>query len=207
MTNGVKPFRIPTCGVDPPRVRFTHHQIAEFFILNHMFSVLSKPLNYTQLFRNSFGPKLNYQNYLRDVPVMRDVSYPLEEYYDTETAARGLQQLNRDSRNMMHEYRNLCETITKKMEIFDDDYEYQPSHYFEVYCKGYLMLSEDERIMKPLEQKCVHPAFQCVQRSRVLSLVRRRWDNECWEPYTKEIASGCDCMWPVTNLGEINEHY
>ncbi|XP_018398125.1 PREDICTED: uncharacterized protein LOC108776110 [Cyphomyrmex costatus] len=182
-------------------------RIAELFILNHVLYVLSKPLNRTQLIRDSFGPKLNYQNYLRDIPVMRDVSYPLEEYYDAETTARELQQLNRHSRNMMHEYRNLCETITKKVEIFDDDYEYQPPHYYEVYCKGYLMLREDERMIKPLEQKCVYPAFHCVQRNRLLFLVRRRWNSECWEPYTKEIASGCDCMWPVTSLGEINEHY
>ncbi|KYM92289.1 hypothetical protein ALC53_01128 [Atta colombica] len=205
-------FEILTCGVDPPRVRFMHHQIAEFFIFNHVFYVLSKPWNHTQLFRNSFDSKLNYQNYRRDIPV-RDISYPLEEYYDAKTVARELQQLNRDSRNMMHEYRNLCETI-KKVGLFDDDYdyEYQPPYYYEVYCKNvYLMLSEDERIMKPLEQKCVYPAFQCVQKSQLLYLVRRRrqWGNEsrCWEPYTKEIASGCDCMWPVTNLGEINEHY
>ncbi|KYN13575.1 hypothetical protein ALC57_14282, partial [Trachymyrmex cornetzi] len=182
--------------------RMIHPTIAEFFILNYVFYVLSKPLNRTQLFRNSFGSKLNY---LREIPVIRDMSYPLEEYYDAKIAARGLQQLNRDSRNM-HEYRNLCETITKKVELLDDDYDYQPPHYYEVYCEGYLMLSEDERIMKPLEQKCVYPAFQCVQRSRLLSLARRRWDSECWQPYTKEIASGCDCMWPVTNLVEINEH-
>lgn len=53
----------------------------------------------------------------------------------------------------MQEYRNLCETITKKVELNDDhDYEYQPSQYYEIYCKSYSLLSEEERIMKPLQQ-------------------------------------------------------
>jgi len=56
----------------------------------------------------------------------------------------------------MQEYRNLCETVTKRVEIIDPDYEYQPPHYHEVYCKGYSLLSEDEQIMKPLQQVNLH---------------------------------------------------
>lgn len=52
----------------------------------------------------------------------------------------------------MQEYRNLCETVTKTIEMIDSEYEYQPPHYHEVYCKGYSLMSEEERIMKPLEQ-------------------------------------------------------
>ncbi|TGZ52717.1 Uncharacterized protein DBV15_02492 [Temnothorax longispinosus] len=122
----------------------------------------------------------------------------------------------------MQEYRNLCETVTKRVDLIDSEYEYQPPYYHEVYCKGYSLLSEDERIVKQLQQviiymsrnltffsfqKCAHPAFHCVQRSRILTFVKRSWENECWEPYTIEIPSGCDCMWPVTNLGEISQHY
>ncbi|XP_071579360.1 uncharacterized protein [Temnothorax nylanderi] len=180
--------------------------IAELFILNHVSYVLSRQLNFT-LIKKSFNPELNYQDYLRDIPVARDVSYLPEEYYDAENAIRELQQLNRDNRNLMPEYRNLCETVTKRVDLIDSEHEYQPPHYHEVYCKGYSLLSEDERIVKQLQQKCAHPAFHCVQRSRILTFVRRSWENECWEPYTKEIASGCDCMWPVTNLGEISHHY
>lgn len=56
----------------------------------------------------------------------------------------------------VQEYRNLCETITKRMDIIDPDYEYQPPHYHEVYCKGYSFSSEDERIVKPLQQVNLH---------------------------------------------------
>ncbi|XP_011876534.1 PREDICTED: uncharacterized protein LOC105566818 isoform X2 [Vollenhovia emeryi] len=182
--------------------------MAECLILNHASYVLNKRLNITELIREIFDPEFNYQDHLRDIPVARDVSYLPENYYHAENTARGLQQLNRDNRNLMPEYRNLCETVTKRVDFSSDpNYEYQPPHYYEVYCKGYSLLSEDDRLTKPLEQKCVHPVFHCVQRSRLLTFVRRLWDSECWEPYTKEIASGCDCMWPVTNLGEISQHY
>ncbi|XP_011635828.1 uncharacterized protein LOC105426349 [Pogonomyrmex barbatus] len=181
--------------------------IAGLFILNDVSYVLSRRLNLTQLIKESFDPKLSYLDSIRDIPVVREVFYLPDEHYNAENLARELRQLDRQNRNLIPEYRNLCETITKKVEISDSDYEYQPPYYYEVYCKSSLLLAEDPQVMKELQQKCVHPAFHCVQRSRVLSLVRRRWEDDCWESYTKEIASGCDCMWPVTNLGEISHHY
>ncbi|XP_011263897.1 uncharacterized protein LOC105255993 [Camponotus floridanus] len=180
--------------------------IAELFIFNHVSYVLSRRFNLTQLIKESLDPELYYQNTLRDVS-LRDVSYLPEEYYNAENGVNKPQQLERDNRNLISEYRNLCETITRRVEIADPDYEYQPPHYHEVYCKSYSLLDNNERMITRPSQKCVHSIFHCVQRSRILSLVRRRWEDECWEPYTKEIASGCDCMWPVTSLGEINDHY
>lgn len=56
----------------------------------------------------------------------------------------------------MQEYRDLCETVTKTIEMIDSEYEYQPSHYLEVYCKSYSLMSEEERIIKPLEQVNLH---------------------------------------------------
>ncbi|CAL1682923.1 unnamed protein product [Lasius platythorax] len=182
--------------------------IAEFFILNHVSYVLSRRLNLTQLISESLDPELYYQNALRDISLARDVSYLPEKYYNAENGVNKLQQLDRDNRNLITEYRSLCETITRTVEIADPDYDYQPPIYHEVYCKNYSLLDNDERTMtKPSQQKCVHSIFHCVQRTRVLSMVRRRWEDECWEPYTKEIASGCDCMWPVTDFGEISHHY
>lgn len=53
----------------------------------------------------------------------------------------------------IQEYRHLCETITKRvdLQIIDPEYEYQPPHYHEVYCKSYSMLDEDVQISKPLQ--------------------------------------------------------
>lgn len=55
-------------------------------------------------------------------------------------------------------------------------------------------------------QNCAIPNFHCVQRSKTMLFARRLWDDECWEPVSKEVASGCECMWPVSDLGEITMH-
>ncbi|XP_029168846.1 uncharacterized protein LOC114938889 [Nylanderia fulva] len=181
--------------------------IAEFFILNHVSYVLSRRLNLTQLIKENLDPEL-YQNALREISSKRDVPYLPEEYYNAENGVNKLQRLGRDNRYLITEYRSLCEIITRMVEIADSDYEYQPPIYHEVYCKSYSLQDNNEQTMtRPSQQECVYPIFHCVQRTRILSFVRRRWGDECWEPYTKEIASGCDCMWPVASLGEINHHY
>nr|XP_012218395.1 PREDICTED: uncharacterized protein LOC105669830 [Linepithema humile] len=180
--------------------------IAVFFILSHVSCVLSRRVNITQLIKESLRSEQPGRYYeLRDIPVIRDMSYLPEEDYNAESVVNELQQLERDNRNLMPEYRNLCETITKRVEITDPDYEYQPPHYYEIFCKSYSSGYNDQTIRSI--QKCAQPTFHCVQRSRLLSLVRRRWEGECWEHFTKEIPSGCECMWPVTNLGEITHHY
>ncbi|XP_076300553.1 uncharacterized protein LOC143218881 isoform X4 [Lasioglossum baleicum] len=110
------------------------------------------------------------------------------------------------STSASQEYRDLCEIYTKKVQLDDSEYEYQPPQYYEVYCKNY-PLNGNDRATEKTKQECVNPGFHCVQRSKTLFLVRRRWDSECWEPYAREIASGCDCMWPVSALGDIAVHY
>ncbi|XP_011142442.1 uncharacterized protein LOC105184981 [Harpegnathos saltator] len=182
--------------------------IVLFFIINH---VSCKRQNLTQLIKESFRgePQLYYSYDLRNIPVVRDISYLPEDDYDTENEARQdeLQQLDRDNRNLMPEYRNLCEIKTRKVKMDNSIYEHQPQHYHEVFCKSYSLSDDDGGIRKHSQQKCAYPGFHCVQRSRQLLLTRRRWGTDCWEPYTREVASGCDCMWPVTTLDEINAHY
>uniref|UniRef100_A0ABD2X223 Spaetzle domain-containing protein n=1 Tax=Trichogramma kaykai TaxID=54128 RepID=A0ABD2X223_9HYME len=118
---------------------------------------------------------------------------------------------SRSDRSLLPEYRGLCESVTRKVDLKSDpNYEYQPSHYHEVFCKSYTLASDEpqKRVSAPSKQKCAHPSFHCVQRSRTLFMLRRRWDDaECWEPATKVIASGCECMWPVSSLGDIKLHY
>ncbi|XP_017881875.2 uncharacterized protein LOC108625994 isoform X2 [Ceratina calcarata] len=113
----------------------------------------------------------------------------------------------RDDRNLSPEYRSLCETVTKTTELRDTEYEYLPPLYHEVYCKNHALINNLQNA-NPLIQECVHPpGFHCVQKSKTLFLVRRRRNSDCWEPDVKEIASGCDCMWPISTFGDIIEHY
>ncbi|XP_015108866.1 uncharacterized protein LOC107035790 [Diachasma alloeum] len=148
--------------------------------------------------------------------IPRDVSYLPEDDYDNQGDSDTVEkieeetqrQLERNDRNLRPEYRNLCETRTRKVQLSDDEFEYQPPHYHEIYCKSYALIDHSVRNpVKPPRQLCAHPGFHCVQRSRTISLVRRRWSDTCWEAIGKEIASGCDCMWPVANLGDITAHY
>ncbi|XP_006559528.1 uncharacterized protein LOC108003283 [Apis cerana] len=139
-------------------------------------------------------------------PLIQDTPYLLEEDF-IKNKQNHQRSLNRNNRNLLPEYHSLCETITKKVQLDDSEYEYQPPYYHEIYCKSYNLLDNLRRAVNLSKQKCVHSGFHCVQRSKTLLLVRRRWDNECWEPFVKQIASGCDCMWPVSVLGDITDHY
>ncbi|KAK2578002.1 hypothetical protein KPH14_008431 [Odynerus spinipes] len=181
--------------------------IAEILVLTHDSFALYGTFNLTELFKRNFDA----ESYRYNVPVLRDISYLPEEDYNEkhESSDEKPQEFNRQSRNLMPEYRNLCETVTRKVQFNDENYEYQPPHYHEVFCKSYSRFDQTaERVKRsPSKQTCAHPGFHCVQRSRMLFVVRRAWDSDCWEPFTKEIASGCDCMWPVSLLGDISAHY
>ncbi|XP_058793145.1 uncharacterized protein LOC131665331 isoform X2 [Phymastichus coffea] len=116
----------------------------------------------------------------------------------------------RTDRSLVPEYRHLCETATRKVEFNGDpNYEYQPPHYYEVFCKSFSLVESESslKVEPPEKQKCAHPSFHCIQRSRTLFMLRRRWDAACWEPTTKVVASGCDCMWPTSTLGDVTMHY
>lgn len=138
---------------------------------------------------------------LRPVPLV-PIDLDIPTYYENS------EDEERDRRHLELDYENLCEIVTEHVELRDEEYDFIPPVYNEVYCKYYSLLSEDERkSVHPSKQKCAYPAFHCVQRSRKLFALRRRWDSTCWEPYTKQIHSGCDCMWPTENLGAISQHY
>ncbi|XP_051162569.1 uncharacterized protein LOC127282401 [Leptopilina boulardi] len=128
-----------------------------------------------------------------------------DNYYDEN--GNILHDLNRRARDSMREYKNLCATVTRRVEFEDSIFEYQPPHYHEIFCKNHAPNDGNFNSIQLSQQKCAHPGFDCVQRSRTIFMVRRKWENDCWEPFTKEIASGCDCMWPVLTLGDISIHY
>ncbi|XP_066589406.1 uncharacterized protein [Prorops nasuta] len=180
--------------------------LTEVLIVVQTSCVFCEKFNMTDLLREKFfGSRLEDMS-----PVIGDASYlPEDDYLDDsqETWINNLKQLRRYDRNLMPEYHSLCETVTRKVELEDSEYEYQPPHYHEIFCKGYPLNSDDPRIEISFNQKCAHPSFHCVQRSRTMFILRRRWEENCWEPFTKEVASGCDCMWPTSLLGSIAPHY
>ncbi|XP_020290268.1 uncharacterized protein LOC109857903 isoform X2 [Pseudomyrmex gracilis] len=174
--------------------------IAEFLILDQASYVASRQLNFTQ-FKDLFKPELYNRQILHDIPVGREVSYISDEAYDVGNSNELRQLIRRNGES--DKYQHLCKIEKKLMEWKDDVYEYQPPFYVETFCKN---IYESDN--KQEQQKCVNPGFHCVQKTQTMVFVRRPWTstNNCWELHTKDVASGCDCMWPST-LGNIFDHY
>ncbi|KDR21689.1 hypothetical protein L798_03814, partial [Zootermopsis nevadensis] len=92
---------------------------------------------------------------------------------------------------LLQDFRSLCETVTRRVELSDMEYEYRPPHYHEKICTSY----GGGETADTGNQMCM---FSCVQRTDTVYLTRRRYDTNCWETFTKTVASSCDCMWPET---------
>ncbi|CAH0381501.1 unnamed protein product [Bemisia tabaci] len=118
-------------------------------------------------------------------------------------------------REVALEFRPLCSTIRRRISLKDDLYEYRPSHFTEVLCRKFQPLLTygphgyhyKSYSYHKYEQQCAYDGFKCIQRSQVMYLSRRRRDGDCWETTRQVIPSGCDCMWPISTLGEIKEVY
>ncbi|CAL7942193.1 unnamed protein product [Xylocopa violacea] len=165
-----------------------------------------KKCNRSFEYMKSYQSPVNFFHPQLRAHLAQGIPYIPEEEY-VEKYEQEQQPHDRDNRNLLPEYRRLCEIVAKNVRLDDSEYEYQPPQYNEIYCKSYSMQENLQQTVNPPKQTCVHAGFRCVQRSKTLVLVRRRWDSECWEPFIKEIASGCDCMWPVSVLGDITDHY
>ncbi|KAJ9601322.1 hypothetical protein L9F63_000544, partial [Diploptera punctata] len=96
----------------------------------------------------------------------------------------------RGDRNVQQEFHPLCEVMTRRVELSDGQYEYRPPYYHEKICQAF---QEDETSITNNNQMCT---FQCVQRTNTMYLTRRRYDSNCWETFTKTVASACECMLP-----------
>ncbi|XP_046615302.1 uncharacterized protein LOC124302786 [Neodiprion virginianus] len=203
--------------------------ITKVLFLSCISGTLGQQLNYTQIFEKRLLSQLNpnsgkidtieqpwravkfQSSFTPSATVLQDLSaYLPEDDYDLKdglASDREFSDFQRDDRNLLPEYRSLCQTKTKKVQLSDSQYEYQPPHYHEVFCKAYSLIERVQALARPSQQMCAHPSFHCVQRSKTLFTVRRRWESDCWESHTMQVASGCECMWPVSTLGDITEHY
>ncbi|XP_063987928.1 uncharacterized protein LOC135168029 isoform X2 [Diachasmimorpha longicaudata] len=102
----------------------------------------------------------------------RDDSYRPEGNYDNQEDSNTVnnieketpwRQLERNNRNLRPEYRNLCETRTRKLQLSNDEYEYQPPHYHEIYCKSYTLIEHSlHNPVKPSRQDCFRGSTSMV---------------------------------------------
>ena len=49
---------------------------------------------------------------------------------------------------------------------------------------------------------CGHHGFSCIQLNRTIFLTRRPYGSDCWEVETRNVPSGCECMWPKHHKGK-----
>uniref|UniRef100_A0A146L993 Uncharacterized protein n=1 Tax=Lygus hesperus TaxID=30085 RepID=A0A146L993_LYGHE len=94
-------------------------------------------------------------------------------------------------------YKSLCNTIEKKVEFEDEEYEFEPPHYIETTCtktgSGRRDLTQEEN-----RQMCNIPGFDCIQQNKKVTFLRRLKSHSSngWEPFSQTVPTHCECMWP-----------
>lgn len=56
------------------------------------------------------------------------------------------------SRFIFQDYRSLCQTRSRRVELSDTEFEYQPPHYLEVYCKSHSLMERVQALTRPSQQ-------------------------------------------------------
>uniref|UniRef100_A0A0K8VH08 Spaetzle domain-containing protein n=1 Tax=Bactrocera latifrons TaxID=174628 RepID=A0A0K8VH08_BACLA len=103
-------------------------------------------------------------------------------------------------------YQSLCPTKRIAIPLETSGYEYRPSHYIEVTCAHYTPAHSFE-IRK--NRICSEAGFSCIQLNRTIHLIRRNKaaSDECWESEIRIVPSGCECMWPKHDNGDIAAYH
>ncbi|XP_022832495.1 uncharacterized protein LOC111360656 [Spodoptera litura] len=122
-----------------------------------------------------------------------DPSELLPEYTAALQGSRELRQLG------AQKHYPICHLERKIKKLNTNEYEYRPAYYEEVRCT---MTSSDD--IGDTNEVCSSLGFACVQWNKTIHLTRRRYSSDCWETSTMVIPAGCECMWPVHRLGDMN---
>ncbi|XP_037941087.1 serine-rich adhesin for platelets [Teleopsis dalmanni] len=100
-------------------------------------------------------------------------------------------------------YQSLCPTKRISIPLETLGYEYRPNHYIEVTCAHNYSPVYNHDFNK--NRICSEAGFSCIQLNRTIHLIRRNKVSsmECWESEIRIVPSGCECMWPKHNYGDI----
>ncbi|XP_012154846.2 uncharacterized protein LOC101448602 [Ceratitis capitata] len=103
-------------------------------------------------------------------------------------------------------YQSLCPTKRIAIPLETTGYEYRPSHYIEVTCAHYTPAHNFEFRKNRI---CSEAGFSCIQLNRTIHLIRRNKasTDECWESEIRIVPSGCECMWPKHDNGDIAAYH
>ncbi|XP_014102733.3 uncharacterized protein [Bactrocera oleae] len=103
-------------------------------------------------------------------------------------------------------YQSLCPTKRIAIPLETSGYEYRPSNYIEVTCAHYTPAHSYELRKNRI---CSEAGFSCIQLNRTIHLIRRNKasSDECWESEIRIVPSGCECMWPKHDNGDIAAYH
>ncbi|KAL3989369.1 hypothetical protein ACH3XW_27390 [Acanthocheilonema viteae] len=107
--------------------------------------------------------------------------------------------LNQNPRRKRMINQQLCETERVIVHMNDENQEFIPPFYTEVYCK----VRREQG--KKTEQMCANGQLRCVQIFGEVNFVRRQKGDVGFKPYKiHNVPRSCDCMWQADIFGEHN---
>ncbi|XP_067634377.1 uncharacterized protein [Eurosta solidaginis] len=103
-------------------------------------------------------------------------------------------------------YQSLCPTKRTSIPLETSRYEYRPNQYIEVTCAH--QKNSNTYDLSP-NRVCSEAGFSCIQLNRTIHLIRRNKlaISECWELEIRIVPSGCECMWPKHDHGDITVYH
>ena len=57
-----------------------------------------------------------------------------------------------------------------------------------------------------IHQICTQSGLACIQRKKTIQIAKRLIGSTCWTLISKDVHSGCECMWPVNSHGDSRIH-
>ncbi|KAI9565638.1 hypothetical protein GHT06_009430 [Daphnia sinensis] len=122
-----------------------------------------------------------------------------------ENAIRNWRTSSSRDRESLPDYQPLCQSINHRVDLQKDsdepEYEFRPPFYHSIECK-HTADKLHHRGHHDGSQMCLKSGLACVQRTKTIQIAKRKIGTTCWTLFTKEVHSGCECMWPVHSNGD-----
>ncbi|XP_039957639.1 uncharacterized protein LOC120772869 [Bactrocera tryoni] len=162
---------------------------------------IAKNEHQTKLARRSaaLSPNQNPADYENDEELDLDLPYGIQN-------VRKRMARHKPDHTKSITYQSLCPTKRIAIPLETSGYEYRPSHYVEVTCAHYTPAHSFEMRKNRI---CSEAGFSCIQLNRTIHLIRRNKaaSDECWESEIRIVPSGCECMWPKHDNGDIAAYH
>ncbi|EFX79809.1 hypothetical protein DAPPUDRAFT_304317 [Daphnia pulex] len=134
------------------------------------------------------------------------IPFRKNEVYGENTINRNWRPTLTRDRESLPDYQPLCQSINQRVDLHEPDYEFRPPFYHSIECK-HTANKLHHRGHQDGSQICLQSGLSCVQRTKTIQLAKRKIGTSCWTLFSKEIHSGCECMWPVQTNGDSKHRF